>query len=133
MKRWYRPRQDWRRPMKTLKKVQFQDCPQIQTRAGKEGISVRDAKDAIWFHFTDRDEILGICALLPLRDNGGRLKAVWIKPEHRKQGNGAEVIEQLMEFARNAGADRLAVIAYNPKFYEARGFKKLGDPRPNKA
>ncbi len=61
------------------------------------------------------------------------MKAVWIKPEHRGAGNGTEMIEQLLRFARDAGSDRLKVIAYNPKFYQTRGFKPVGTPRPNGA
>jgi GNAT superfamily N-acetyltransferase len=119
--------------MKTLKKVTFKDNLVYQTRAGRDRISVADAKDAIWFQFVDGDDVLGICSMLPLPRNGGRVKAVWVKPEHRGVGNGTEMIEQLLQFARDAGADRLEVIAYNPKFYEARGFKPVGNPRPNGA
>lgn len=119
--------------MKNLKIVTFKDNLVYQARAGRDRISVADAKDAIWFQFVEGDEVLGICSLLPIAGNGGRLKAVWIKPEHRGAGNGTAMIEALMVFAREKGADRLEVIAYNPAFYEARGFKKVGNTRPNGA
>lgn len=119
--------------MKTLKIVTFKDNLVYQTRAGRDRISVADAKDAVWFQFVDGEDVLGICSLLPISNNGGRLKAVWVKPEHRGAGNGTEMIEALIAFARDKGADRLEVLAYNPKFYEARGFKKVGNPRPNGA
>jgi len=121
--------------MTKLKTVPFREVLPYQARATRDHISVRDAKDAVWFHYVNAaGEVLGICSLLPLGKESSRLKAIWIKPEHRGKGHGKAMVEHLMAFARKAGAsERLEVIAYNPAFYEARGFKKVGNPRPNGA
>jgi GNAT superfamily N-acetyltransferase len=56
------------------------------------------------------------------------LESMYVFPEHRSLGVGAQLVAQFRQWARDAGADRIAVTAYTDndsaiKFYVRQGFR----------
>lgn len=119
--------------MEKLRQVDFAAVAPFKSAAARDHVSVSPTRETYWFLYEDGPHILGICAVMRTT-LGGRVKGVWIDPRHRKRGHGREMTGQLIRHAINELFFlRLEALAHNPEFYEALGWKRVGNPMPNGA
>ena len=107
-----------------VKNISYTLVRPFVSKAAKDHVSLKDSKDTFWYGVEESDELIGIAGLLKVK-NGYRIKGVYIKPSLRGQGIGST----LTEFLINQCDSKFAMIeafAYNPSFYEKRGFKRYG-------
>ena len=72
--------------------------------------------------------ILGFAAIVPRTDENWELDALFVEPEHWRNGIGRHLVEYVCLQAKASGATELHVIG-NPHaqaFYETSGFESLG-------
>lgn len=86
--------------------------------AAKERVSVSDTKNTRWFRTVGHE---GFCGLIRASATTVRIKGVFVHPEYRGCGVGAAMTEALMAIAATS-KQKMEVLAYNPAFYEDRGF-----------
>jgi GNAT superfamily N-acetyltransferase len=77
----------------------------------------------------ERDgEMLGFAAVVPRDDGNSELDALFVEPDHWKQGLGRVLIEHCAAVAKSRGSAALHVIG-NPHaegFYRTCGFEQIG-------
>ena len=72
--------------------------------------------------------IKGFAAILPREDGNAELDALFVDPEHWRQGIGRQLVEHCCNAAKISGARELHVIG-NPHaegFYKSSGFQTIG-------
>jgi GNAT superfamily N-acetyltransferase len=70
--------------------------------------------------------VLGFATVLPIED-GVELEDMFVDPGHWRRGIGRALIEEAAARARALGANALRVVANSRGFYEACGFKAVGE------
>jgi GNAT superfamily N-acetyltransferase len=95
-----------------------------------------------WFLACDHDRPLGIAAVLPapgLEETARQLISMWVSPEARRQGVGANLIDAIKGWSRETGVRelQLQVTESNQdarRVYERHGFQATGrtEPLPRK-
>lgn len=116
-----------------LRLASFIDVRPFKSAAARDHVSVSETRDTLWFVYEQGAEILGICALMRTK-LGGRIKGVWIDPQHRGRGHGRQMTIELIKHATGELLfPRLEALAHNPAFYEAMGWKRVGVPVSNGA
>lgn len=53
------------------------------------------------------DEIAGCIALKPIEEGNCEMKRLYVKPEFRKTGLGRKLIDEVLEFAKNSGYEKI--------------------------
>lgn len=137
----------------TLRVAPFEEIQHLRVRLARDRVSMHDSAKTRWFTWmpiggatsaetghsslvmrTAQGMALGICGLLDLGQGWQRIKSVWIVPGSRRQGLGTLMTDELIRYCHDElGAQGIEVLAYNRKFYEARGFKAGLRPRRNGA
>ena len=117
-----------------LRQVDYPTAAAFKSLAAKDHVSISDTMDTTWFLFEDGPFlVLGVCALMR-RATGGRIKGVWVRPEHRGKGIGRQMTLALIEHAvDHMLCFRLEALAHNPAFYEGLGWERIGAPTSNGA
>lgn len=119
--------------MAALRPVEFAAVAPFKSVAARDHVSVSETRETFWFLYEDAGYVLGLCGLIRT-PTGGRIKGVWVKPEHRGQGHGqAMTLELIKRAVDELFFLRLEALAHNPKFYEAMGWQRVGKPLPNGA
>lgn len=109
-----------------LERAPYGDIAPYASKAKKEGVSVSDTRQTSWFWGHSPAGRIGFCALLCAPKGFVRVKGVYVFPAHRGQGFGTAMTEELIRYAQDDQlASRLEAIAWNPAWYEARGWHKV--------
>lgn len=108
-----------------LIEVDYQYVARWARSAARERVSVSPTANTRWYRAVGHE---GFCGLLK-RGDTLRVKGVYVHPEWRGQGIGAAMTDALLRIAEAAPEGRIEVLAYNPSFYEARGFERAGQLR----
>lgn len=87
--------------------------------------SIRD--DTRHVVVAERDDDLAGWGRLDVVD--GEVSAVYVHPDHAREGVGTAILEHLLALAREEGLDRVHLWSSLPAvtFYEAAGFEDLGE------
>lgn len=108
----------------------YGEVAELRGPAAVDRVSLAPTQDTSWFRAIDHDRnLLGCAGLLSL--SGGsvrRVKSVFVKKGHRGQGIGTALANELEAAALDAGAIAIQVLAYNPAFYQRRGYVLYGQP-----
>jgi N-acetylglutamate synthase-like GNAT family acetyltransferase len=115
----------------TPDEVSFADVLPFRGRAAAEHVSISDTRATRWFVLRKGKIIVAIAGLMKV-GSGFRIKGVWVDPAVRGRGLGTHLTGALMEVAEQACASTIEALAYNPAFYEGRGFLRIG-VQPNGA
>lgn len=99
--------------------VDYATVARWKAQAARDRVSVSDTKNTRWFNLASGE---GFCGLIEI---GGmvRVKGVYVFPEYRGLGVGTAMTEELLTIAAATGKT-IEVLAYNPEFYELRGFQR---------
>lgn len=103
----------------TLRAVSYGTIAPYKAQAARDRVSVSDTKNTQWYMLPGQE---GFGALLQTAD-AVRVKGVYVFPEYRGEGLGTALTEALIRVAIATGKT-LEVLAYNPGFYESRGFER---------
>lgn len=110
-----------------LQPIPYEQVAPFRSRAARDHVSLSPTATTKWYGaFLDGDSLAGVCGLLIGR-TFARIRGVWVPRELRGEGIGSAMTEALIEQAPRGL--RLEVLAYNRAFYEARGFRVVGQPR----
>lgn len=103
-----------------LIEVRYAYVARYARQAARDRVSLADTQNTRWFRLGGHE---GFCGLISI---GGRqrVKGVYVHPEYRGMGYGTKMTEDLLKIAAWAGGP-VEVLAYNPAFYEARGFSRV--------
>lgn len=107
-----------------IRQVDFATVRPFASRAAREHVSISDTRMTRWYVVKKGDEVVGVAGLLRV-SAGYRIKGVYVIPNERGSGIGTALTEHLIEQCANDFA-MVEVFAYNPGYYEARGFKRYG-------
>jgi GNAT superfamily N-acetyltransferase len=82
------------------------------------------------FFVVSSDKVLGTCAVIRLDDHVYELAKMAVKPESQGRGYGNLLISRAIEFAKQAGAERLILLSNTRlkpaiALYEKHGFKSV--------
>lgn len=88
--------------------------------AAREHVSVSPTQRTRWFRLPGHE---GFCGLIELGATV-RVKGVYVHPEWRGRGLGTGMTDELLTEAARGPYKAIEVLAYNPSFYEARGFQR---------
>ena len=66
--------------------------------------------------------LIGCCALHICWKNLAELKALAVRPKHRKKGTGTLLIKEALEEAVRINIKKIFCLTYIPGFFEKRGF-----------
>ena len=109
-----------------LEEVPYSAVAKHSRAAAKDHVSVSDTKRTTWYR-TPRHE--GFCALLEVGRDAVRIKGVYVHPEWRGRGIGSAMTDELLRKAASGPYKVIEVLAYNPAFYESRGFTRKNQLR----
>ena len=113
-----------------LLQIEYAAVAPFKSAAARDQVSVSDTRETYWFLYKVDGELVGLCGLLRTT-LGGRIKGVWVKPEHRGKGHGTSMTRELIRQAIDVLFFlRLEALAHNPAFYEELGWKRVGNPMP---
>lgn len=113
-----------------LIEVPYEYVEKWQRIGAREGVSLSPTGDTQWFRTEAHEGFAGMYWMKPDRV---RIKGVFVHMEWRGQGIGTRMTEALIEIAmRRPGLRFIEAFAFNPSFYEARGFTR-GAQRENGA
>ncbi len=95
---------------------------------GKERVFAEIADGYVWELLKEQDELLGYLDYKLMSDNRVFLSKIYLDPEKQKKGLGKWMLDHVVEYARQKGADSvyLTVNKFNAKaiaFYERNGMK----------
>ncbi|HVX46608.1 MAG TPA: amino-acid N-acetyltransferase [Mycobacteriales bacterium] len=71
------------------------------------------------------DEIVGCGAVHVLWEDLAEVRTVAVDPAHRGRGIGHQLLERLLETAREVGVSRVFVLTFEVDFFAAHGFQKI--------
>lgn len=93
--------------------------------ASKERVNVKPlGSEHYWFWGLGKR---GFCSLAKVKEGRWRIRSVYVLPEWRKQGIGAQMTDALLRYAfETLHAEEVEVLALNPDFYQKRGFEVIG-------
>lgn len=120
----------------TIRVGEWADVEPFKAAAAKERVSATPSDACSWVIATVDDQVVGFVGVLrhgkDLRY--ARVKGVWLAPHARGVGIGQRMTDYAINWvtAEMPEVERLDVLAYNPGFYEARGWTP-GKPRANGA
>lgn len=113
--------------------IQYADALPFKSQAARDGVSISDTKQTDWWAWGDPLDFIGVCGAI-MTSRGARIKGVWVRPASRRQGHGgAMTLELIRVLTEERMICYLEALAMNPGFYEALGWKRLAQPRPNGA
>ncbi|QDZ38718.1 GNAT family N-acetyltransferase [Euhalothece natronophila Z-M001] len=89
------------------------------------------------FFILDHEIPVGTCAIFPLSADEYELSKMAVEPAYRRQGYGNQLMEAALNFAREAGAQRISLITDTEladaiRLYQRYGFQTIPyiqDPR----
>lgn len=113
-----------------LVEVPYHIVHPFQYVARQDRVTICDTQHKThWFTYIQDAEIVGVGGFLILNEQvtNGRIKGIWVKPEHRNKGIGERIADELIDLAINRfKVNEIEVFAYNSKFYARRGFIEYG-------
>lgn len=104
-----------------IREVPYAEVARWRSAAAKERTAVADSRDTSWYVYGDV-----ACAGLLMVGTGVRIKGVFVAPQARGRGIGTLLTEHLIELSLSCGATFVEAYAWNPGWYESRGFKEIG-------
>ncbi|MGI9197450.1 MAG: amino-acid N-acetyltransferase [Candidatus Nanopelagicales bacterium] len=73
--------------------------------------------------------VVGCGALHVMWEDLGEIRTLAVDPDHKRQGIGGRILDQLVERARDLGLTRLFCLTFETDFFEAHGFHEIeGSP-----
>lgn len=69
--------------------------------------------------------LVGCCALHICWKDLGEVKALAVKPSHRKKGIGRLLVKEALEEAKKISIKKIFCLTYIPKFFRKFGFRKI--------
>lgn len=112
-----------------IERCSFDDVAHF--RNAPDGPSVKQSRDTDWFRVVVDGETVGCGALLN-KGGVGRIKAIYVRPDHRGGGLGHDLNMALIDHAFDLGLSAVEAYARNPGWYDRHGFRRIGE-RPNGA
>lgn len=96
-----------------------------------EFLQVQQKDNKIWVAANSEDDPVGF-AVVKIIDDSPHLHEIDIQPEHARQGLGTELIQTVVEWATQAGHEKMTLstfrdIVWNAPFYRKLGFQELND------
>ena len=73
--------------------------------------------------------LIGCCALHICWKNLAELKALAVRPKHRKKGTGALLVKEALEEAGRINIKKIFCLTYIPKYFRKFGFRKIEKKR----
>ena len=74
-------------------------------------------------------EVVGCGALHVMWEDLGEIRTLAIDPDHTRRGLGGQILDRLIERARDLGLSRLFCLTFETEFFEAHGFHEIdGSP-----
>lgn len=106
----------------------------LLSRAAKDRVNLKNSQNTVWFAWLGQErEVFGCAGLMFLPKGSARIKGFWVVEGKRGTGMGSALYQALIQHAVEKNCPAVEVLAYNPKFYESHGFKRLGLTRGNGA
>ncbi|HEX3812447.1 MAG TPA: amino-acid N-acetyltransferase [Mycobacteriales bacterium] len=89
-------------------------------------------EDVQEFWVAERDgQIAGCGAMHVMWEDLAEVRTVAVLPAHRKAGIGHQILDRLLETARDIGVSRVFVLTFEVDFFAAHGFREIdGTPVP---
>lgn len=109
-----------------IREIELSEIPEdLQRRAQREGAHVLTTlkRRTYWFGYELEGRIVGFGGLLVLGPRSVRLRSAYVEPEHRGRGIGSELADFRIAVARELGAKRIDVRAWERRFWLGRGFR----------
>lgn len=120
-----------------MQRVKFEEIPHSWlSQAKKDHLNAKDGANHEWFlAVTVQGTYVGFAAVYRYGNGAkARPKSIWIDPNWRGQGFGGLFTDLLIRACfDDPHCTQADVLAYNPMFYEVRGWKRTGPTRPNGA
>ncbi len=109
-----------------VRQADYSEVAPFKSRAARDHVAIAPTRGTYWFVYQHENDIVGVEGVIKT-PTGGRLKAVWVKPEFRGRGYGKAMTDAVIDFAVNRlMMCRLEVFADNVRFYEGLGFRRFG-------
>jgi len=109
-----------------IEMVSYQAVAHLASKASREGVSISNSKDTVWFVLRDdAGVILSVGGLIKVK-SGYRIKGSWVEPSQRGKGYGGAILEHRLKWAEDKLASHIETYSYNPESYLKRGFVIFG-------
>jgi hypothetical protein len=116
-----------RRAPVILEKCNWEDVKPYSSRGCKDHVSMKPSLTTEWYWVrNEAGTVLGIGAILWLKNGGARLKSVWVPTVGRHQGVGGFITDERIKIIKAAGCSFIEAWENNPKYLFAKGFKEIG-------
>lgn len=96
-----------------------------RSQAARDHVALGPTSNTIWYGAFDGEQLVGVAGLIRI-GRALRIKGVYVPAAMRGKGIGTILTEHLIELCRD---QFLEVLAYNPAFYQERGFRLVSAPR----
>jgi len=110
----------------TIEPVAFAVVRPFAARAARDRVSVSDTRLTQWFTEQLDGVILGLAGMIQIGSASRRIKGVWVEPACRGLGTGDRLARHLIALAQAECAAMIETLAYNPAYYIALGFHRVG-------
>lgn len=117
-----------------IRKARIEDIKEIQgliNAFAKKDLMLPRSLNELYENIRDfwvveeNKKISGCAALHISWDDLAEIKSLAVAKNKQKKGLGKELVLACIDEAKELGAKRIFVLTYNPKFFQACGFKKF--------
>lgn len=111
-----------------IQEVTFEEVKHLRSLAARDGVHLAQLRGAKWWAWSElrgEDEPLlaGVACLAPITGGRVRVRSVYVLPAWRGRGIGTALAEAAIAAAPRGRP--IEVLAYNPRWYAARGFRAV--------
>jgi GNAT superfamily N-acetyltransferase len=115
-------------PEVKVKVVPYEAVSAWRSLAAREHVALGPTSNTTWYGAFRGSDLVGVAGLIVVSKTRARIKGVFVPRDLRGQGIGTQLTERILELAPKA-LD-VEVLAYNPAFYQGKGFDLEGQYRP---
>jgi len=105
-----------------IQECEYSQVARFRSAAAKERVCLKPTANTRWFRYGEE----GCAGLLTLNNGAARIKGVFVDQSRRREGIGTAITEFLIQTAQEAGCKSLEAYAWNPAWYQERGFTAVG-------
>jgi len=114
-------------PELRIEKVEYEAVAKWRSPAARDHVALGPTSNTTWWGAFRGDVMVGVAGLIRV-GRTARVKGVFVPRAYRGDGIGTELTEAVIASAPANTA--VEVFAYNPAFYQGRGFDLKSQTRP---
>lgn len=115
----------------SIAEISYNTVKPLSSKASKDKVCLKDTPQTQWFGAYIENELCGVAGAA-VKDGNGRIRGVYVLPQHRGKGLGSTMMQALMAYFDNKSVCYVEQLASQPDWWLKQGWK-LKAPHKNGA